>query len=411
MLPHLACRLFGTPLLIQRAKLDVILNVLAPRLNVAAKAEAHPLTAALPLPKTAMPPAQAGAGIAVIPIYGTLVKRTLGLEAASGLTSYLDIAQQLEAALSNPQISGILLDIDSPGGEAAGVFELARRIRTAASIKPVWAQANDSAFSAAYALAAASERLYVTETGGVGSIGVIALHLDQSARDTTEGYRYTAVFAGAHKNDLSPHAPLSTDAHVSLQTEVDRLYALFVTQIAQMRRLGIDTVRATEAALVFGEQALAAGLVDGVQSLERTLDAMQLALIPTRPQSLPARSALLSPAQESPMTTETQATPETPLTISLEEAAAQVADARREAVQSAQAIAELCLIAGCPEQAAPFIASGRSEADVRRALIETRAARSEAQPIQSAFSPASGSVSAPESSPIVAAVKKRIAQE
>jgi ClpP class serine protease len=190
MLPHLASRIFGTPLLVHRAKLDVILAVLSERIGITAP----PAELALPAPRAAPPLVP---GIAVIPIHGTLVKRTLGLEAASGLTSYQDIGAMLDGALADPSVTGILLDVDSPGGEASGSFELARRVREAAAVKPIWAVANDAAFSAAYAIASSAGRVVVTETGGVGSIGVIALHIDQSVKDSNDGYRYTAITAGA----------------------------------------------------------------------------------------------------------------------------------------------------------------------------------------------------------------------
>ena len=142
-LVHLASRLYGTPLLIARSKLDVILSVLGPRIGL------PEIDAAVPLP-TSKPGTSIGQpGIAIIPVHGTLVRRAMGLEAASGLTSYGEIAARLDAALADPQVSGILLDLDSPGGEAGGVFELAERIRAANDIKPVWAHANDSAYSAA----------------------------------------------------------------------------------------------------------------------------------------------------------------------------------------------------------------------------------------------------------------------
>ena len=176
MLPHLASRLFGTPLLVHRAKLDVILAVLGDRRNI------QPPAADLALPGPRKLPSGTP-GIAVIPVHGTLVKRTAGLDAASGLTSYTEVAAMLDSALADPQVAGILLDIDSPGGEASGSFELARRVREASAVKPVWAVANDSAYSAAYAIGSAATRLIVSETGGVGSIGVIALHIDQSVKD------------------------------------------------------------------------------------------------------------------------------------------------------------------------------------------------------------------------------------
>ena len=407
MLPHLAARLFGTPLLVHRAKLDVILAVLGERLNLAAPAA----DLAIPVPRVT--PAQPS-GIAVIPIHGTLVKRVLGMEAASGLTSYGGIAQEIDAALADPQVQGILLDIDSPGGEASGSFELARKIRHAATQKPLWAVANDAAYSAAYALAASAQRLIVTETGGVGSIGVIALHIDQSAKDAQEGYRYTAVTAGAHKNDFSPHHPLSDEAKAELQAEVDRLYGLFVEHVTAMRSLNADAVRATEAGLYFGANAITAGLADAVSSFETALADFSLFLSARNHKPPQARERIRTEAVIASKENAMQEN-ETPLTemIGVDQAAVLVAEARREAVQSAQAIAELCLIAGCHEQAAGFIAAGKSESDVRRVLCEARAARSEVMPIHSTITPEADTevMHRPELSPVVAAVKKLTTKE
>ena len=411
---YLASRLFGTPLLIHRPKLDVILSVVGQRIGMADVPALPPVDmAAFQRP----PLTTAPEGIAVIPIHGSLVKRSLGLETASGLTSYGEIAVMLDTALADPMVSGILLDIDSPGGEASGSFELARRVREVASVKPVWAVANDAAYSAAYAIAASAQRLFVTETGGVGSIGVIALHVDQSVKDAKDGYRYTAITAGAHKNDYSPHEPLSDTAKNELQDEVDRLYALFTEHVAVMRGLDIASVRATEAGLYFGSNALTQGLADGVQTLDATLvefhgflNAKNNALI--RPPSQVRgvlRAETAHPDKELSMP-ETQDTSQTAVTdtIDLAEAEKRVAQAKRDVTQSAQAIAELCLLAGCPERAAEFIAAGQSQADVRRVLIDARAARSDAESIRSTITVDAGtqSLDRPEGSPIVAAVKK-----
>ena len=410
MLPHLASRLFGTPLLVHRAKLDVILAAMGERLGLTAPA----VDLALPVPK---PVTASPTGIAVIPVYGTLVKRSLGMEAASGLTSYSEIAALLDTALADPMVTGILLDIDSPGGEASGSFELARRVREVAAMKPVWAVANDAAYSAAYAIAASAQRLYVTETGGVGSIGVIALHVDQSVKNATDGYRYTAITAGAHKNDYSPHEPLSDAAKSELQGEVDRLYAIFTEHVAAMRVLDVDAVRATEAGLYFGGNAVTQGLADGVQTLEATLtefhqfiNAPKNALTQSPSQVrgvIRAETAL--PNKELSMS-DPQDTPDKNLseTIGVDEAAVLVAEARREVTQTARAIAEVCVLAGCPDRAAEFIAAGKTEADVRRVLIDARAAQTEATEIRSTITAEAGTAvpSQPDTSPIVAAVKK-----
>lgn len=406
MLPHLASRLFGTPLLVHRAKLDVILAVMGERLGLAVPA----VDLALPSPK---PATATPAGIAVIPVHGTLVKRALGLEAASGLTSYGEIAAMLDSALADPQVSGILLDIDSPGGEASGSFELARRVREATAIKPVWAVANDAAYSAAYAIAASAQRLFVTETGGVGSIGVIALHVDQSVKDAKDGYRFTAITAGAHKNDYSPHEPLSDSAKTELQSEVDRLYAIFTEHIAAMRGLKLDAVRATEAGLYFGGNAVAQGLADGVQSLDATLNQFHQFLNARNHPPSQVRGVIRAEAAHPPqelLMSDPQDTPEETLseTIGVDEAAVLVAQARREVSQSAQAIAEVCMLAGCPDRAAQFIAAGKTEAEVRRALIDARAAQTEATAIRSTITVDAGTAtpSHTETSPIVVAVKK-----
>ena len=431
MFPHLAARLFGTPLLVQRAKLDVILAVLAERLPLAGPdAQLAP-----PLPRAPNPPAFPERSIAVIPIHGTLVKRTLGLEAASGLVSYAEIGARLEAALDDPLVAGIVLDIDSPGGETGGCFELARRVREAAGLKPVWAVANDAAFSAAYAIGCAAERLFVTETGGVGSIGVIALHVDQSVKDARDGYRYTAVTAGERKNDYSPHEPLHDAARAALQAEVDRLHALFVAHVAAMRGLSEDAVRATDAALFFGPQAMDAGLADGVATLPAVLAELDRQLATPRRLPSPPRQRSTGKANAlrgTPAMTDTpthssadaslDSTPEgkpenvpehIPEALGPDTVAALAAEARREAAQSAKVIAELCLIAGCPERAAEFIAAGRTEAAVRRALIEARAERSTESAVRSTHGPEDWAAPGadPAASPVVAAVKKLVTRE
>lgn len=425
-LVHLASRLYGTPLLIARAKLDTILAVLGPRIGLA------PTELALPVvvPVAAEPePGPTAPGIAVIPIHGTLVRRAIGLDAASGLTSYTRIAADLDAALTAPEVAGILLDIDSPGGEAGGVFELAARIREATARKPVWAHAGDSAFSAGYALACAAQRVTLATTGGVGSIGVIALHIDQSVRNAQNGLSVTALYAGAHKNDATPHAPLTPQATDALQTEIERLYALFVAHVAAMRGLDANAVRATEAALFFGEDALAAGLADGVASLDTTLADFAAALRGGRssgsptPLAMPTRLALPTPTETS-MTVPTEAAPVQPTPPSAPEPAAvmpavapaalptptaSVAPPAPDPQGEAVAIAELCLLAGCPERTTEFLAARMSAAQVRQVLLQARADQVEIASHLTVTGTPGATSAANAANPVLDAVRKRIA--
>ncbi|MER2624379.1 MAG: S49 family peptidase [Accumulibacter sp.] len=372
LLPHIAGRVFDAPLLIARAKLDTILGVLAPRL----RGETLPFGA-----KPTMRDYEVRNGVVIIPVVGTLVRRTVGLEAQSGLTSYGLIAERLDAALSDNAVKGILLDIDSPGGEAGGVFDLADKIFAARKIKPIWAVANDEAFSAAYAIAAAADKIYLSRTGGVGSIGVIAVHFDQSVAEADAGIKYTAVFAGEHKNDLSPHEPLSDPARAQLQAEVDRVYALFTKSVARMRGIDLSAVKATEAALYFGEQSLAVGLADRIGTMGDALSDLTKKI--ARPSTTTIRRM---ERKENPMTENTQPALDMDSGLeSLPDLAALKADLKEEARTEAMAyvaeVTELCQLAGAPDKAAAFVAKAVPAAEVRKALLESRAAQADATAI------------------------------
>ena len=366
LLPHMAARLFGAPLMIHRPKLEVILAVLGPRIGLALSA----------VPATAITPrtAPTGAtGIAVLPIYGTLVRRTIGLEAESGMASYQGLATMLDAAVADPNVAAILLDIDSAGGESGGVFDLADRVAAAAKRKPVWALANDMAFSAAYAIGSAASRFIVTRTGGVGSIGVIAMHADQSVKDAKDGVRYTTVFAGARKNDLNPHEPISDEAHAFLKNEVERVYGLFVETVARNRGVSADAVRATEASIFYGADAVAAGLADAVGTFDDVLAEFTESLS----QSLVLPMSAAAQGISSQLRLETfMNEPGTPVG----DGAGADPDRANPApptplmtIDDAQEVAELCALAGCPERTAAYLATRTMPTKVRSQLLNARA--------------------------------------
>ena len=279
-LPYLASRLYGTPLLIARPKLEVILGVVARKLAGD--------TLATPPPDALMRSDNVqitDTGIAQIPILGTLVRRSSYLGAASGLTSYHDIEAMAESAFADPQVKAVLLEIDSSGGEAGGVFDLAQRLRTLAqnSGKPLWAIADEAALSAAYALACAADRLWLTRTAEVGSIGVVAVHIDESAADAKAGMTYTFLHAGAHKVDGHPHAPLSEAVATDIQSDIEGLHSQFIDLVAGFRHLSPDAIRATEARVYRGEAALAAGLADQIGTPREVLAALAHQLATTNP--------------------------------------------------------------------------------------------------------------------------------
>jgi len=219
-------------------------------------------------------------GIAVIPIVGPLVARGDWLTTLLGATEYGAIADALAAAAHDPAVRGIVLEVDSPGGEVGGLFDLVETIGSikGQSGKPLWAVAFESALSAAYAIASAADRLYVTRTGEVGSIGVVAVHLDESGADAIAGLKWTLIHAGARKTDGNPHEPLSPRATAGIQADVDTLYTELVALVAGNRGLGAAAARATEAAIYRGEKAVKAGLADRVGTLDQAIADLDAAL-------------------------------------------------------------------------------------------------------------------------------------
>jgi signal peptide peptidase SppA len=277
---HLASRIYNTPLLIDRAKLEIILGVLGPRIGWEDGGQDNQNQEAEEQRLRHKPYAVSPEGIGILDIQGTLVNRTSGLDALSGMRSYSSIQEELEDAYTDPAIKAILLRIDSHGGETAGAFDLADFIAKCGKQKKIWAVADDTALSAGYLLASQAERIYISRTGSVGSVGVLAIHVDQSAFDKQEGLKYTTIFAGSHKNDLSPHEPISKSGYAMIKAEVDRLNGIFVSAVAKGRNLTSDEVSSTEAQVYFGENAIPAHFADRVGTFSDALKDLTEAVAP-----------------------------------------------------------------------------------------------------------------------------------
>lgn len=217
-------------------------------------------------------------GSGVITIVGELVNRGAWIGASSGLVSYEGLKHQLAQAAADLKTKAIVLDIESPGGEAVGAFEAAAAVRAAAKIKPVVAIVNGMAASAGYALASGAPRIVTMPTGISGSIGVVMAHLDYSKYLAEEGVKPTLIFAGAHKVDGNPFEALPEAVRAEMQREVDAFYSKFVDTVVEGRRgLSAEAVRSTEARVFLGEEAVRAGLADSVGTLESVLEELSRA--------------------------------------------------------------------------------------------------------------------------------------
>lgn len=212
--------------------------------------------------------------VAVIPVYGTLMPRANLMSQMSGGTSVERLRDTIRGALADDDIDAIVLDIDSPGGQVDGIPELAAEMRAARSQKPILASANTMAASAAYWLGAQAEQVYVTPSGVVGSVGVLTAHVDHSAFDEREGLKTTYIYQGKYKVEANPHEPLGDEARAAIQHDVDAFYAMFVRDVARGRGVREGTVRKGygEGRVVNAEDALEQGMVDGIETLEATIE-------------------------------------------------------------------------------------------------------------------------------------------
>lgn len=235
-------------------------------------------------------------GIEVIQVSGVLVSRGSHIGMCETMTSYESLRAQLRNAVADPMVERIVLDIDSPGGSAVGAFELAADIRSMAQQKPITGIVNFMAYSGGYLLGSACSELVVSQTSGIGSIGVIASHMDRSKMEEGMGVKVTTVFAGAHKNDLTPHEPLSDQSLQYLNDVVQESYQLFVNAVADYRGLPVQQVIATEAGLYRGQAGINAGLADRLQSPQQAVDDLSQAVALNRATRQPGRIAVRASA-------------------------------------------------------------------------------------------------------------------
>jgi signal peptide peptidase SppA len=433
---QIAQRAFNTPLMVDPAKALAFLSGLGPRITgqeVTYAGVELPTSdvehAALPAHvslfgtdlaqrhqrKGSQPYAMVD-GIAVIEIAGTLVHRGAWIGQSSGLTSYEGIAAQLQAALADPAVLGIALDIDSFGGEVAGAFDLADRIRAARAKKPVQAFVAEHALSAGYVLASQADRIILPRTGAVGSIGVVALHTDMSGALDQKGIAVTLIHAGIHKIDANPYQPLPDAVHDQMQRELEVVRFLFAETVAAGRgnRLSHATALATEAAVFRGADAVAAGLADELADPVTAFRAFAAApgginptsrkgpQMTTHSTDTPNPDQIAAPpaAEGAPITTE-------PPAVTVDDAptsdtVTMSADATRaEAAEVAQVCAQAARL-GVDIDAADAVARGLKPEALRARVLADLASRGDAAGII-ATAPAAA---AAKDSPIIAAAKK-----
>lgn len=212
-------------------------------------------------------------GVAVIPVDGVIAKRMNLFTQISGGVSTDLLAQDLKAALEDPEVKAIVLDIDSPGGTVDGTVDIARLIYESRGIKPIVAFTDGMMASAAYWIGSAADKVYIgNDATSVGSIGVVATHQDVSKAQEMAGVKTTEVYAGRYKRVASQYEPLTDEGRATIQERVDYIYSVFVNAVTAHRGVSEREALAMADGRIFtGTQAVEAGLVDGVSTLDAVI--------------------------------------------------------------------------------------------------------------------------------------------
>jgi capsid assembly protease len=217
-------------------------------------------------------------GVGIVRIDGVLARRANLFMQISGGTSTELALSQFRAALHDREAASILLVIDSPGGTVDGTQELAETIYASRGQKPISAVALGTIASAAYWIGAAADQLYLaSDTTVVGSIGVVATHVDVSQAERNLGIKTTEIAAGRYKRIASPYAPLTQEGRASMQDMVDQIYTAFVHDVATFRGRSVEQVLSdmADGRIFLGAKALDAGLADGFAQEQDVLVALQ----------------------------------------------------------------------------------------------------------------------------------------
>lgn len=375
-------------------------------LNGAGLLEAVPVDSQKPEPK---PETDTEARIGVINISGGLVNRPMPGASGAGPCSYVAIRNAFDAMLEDDSVSAIVLRIESPGGMASGCFDLADHIYESRGRKPLHALVDDYAYSGGFALAAPCDEIWVSRTGGIGSVGACWFHQDWSEANGKMGLKVTAIYSGERKIDGSPDFPLSDEAKGEAQEQMHSLRTMFVDSIARYRGLDADAVSATEARCYRGQAGIDIGFATRLGTWDDLMAHLNAPAVddPAQPgdddaggeganaTALPAANddapavAAEAAAAGATLTSEVAETAEHARSVAIDtivsaKLPAAVALAMIETtpddggdvearVSHARQVIDLCTTAKAEGRAVDFIRSNTEIAQVRTALVEAKA--------------------------------------
>lgn len=334
--------------------------------------------------------------IGVINLSGAMVNRPMPGGSGPGPVSYAAVRDTFDELLNDDAVTSIILRLDSPGGMASGCFDLVDHIFDARGRKPLYALVDDQAYSACFALASACDEIWISRTGGVGSVGVVRFHQDWSGNNAQIGLKVTPLFAGARKVDFNPNFPLSEEAHAEAMADLEDMRTMFVDTVARNLGMEADAVRATEAACYRGQSAVAVGFATRIGTWHDLIahlgaaeaapppapgnpdsdDEPEAAVVPPAPEAEPAPPAAVVENPAAALAAAVAASELPPaLAVALLRRPPQEAEPAASAVEYATAVQDACAAAlrGDDTLAASFIEKNTDLDTVRAQLLSMKA--------------------------------------
>lgn len=218
-------------------------------------------------------------GMLVVPIRGQITKRS----SSFGGTSSLETRRILRNASTDETVTGVMLMIDSPGGTAAGTFELAEEVRRFGEVKPIRAHIEDLGASAAYWVASQAQMITINQMGEAGSIGTVAVLVDSSKAMENAGLEVHVISTGEFKGAGAPGTEITDRQLAVFQEQVEDVNQHFLDGVSSGRGLtGPALARVSTGRVWIAEKAQALGLVDDIMSFEDAIQQFSDELAPSQ---------------------------------------------------------------------------------------------------------------------------------
>ncbi|MBV2127928.1 S49 family peptidase [Arsukibacterium indicum] len=303
--------------------------------------------------------------VAVISIRGALAHKQGWY---SWLMGYNIISYALEQAITDPDVKGVYLDMHTPGGTVMGAFDCADLVKRASLIKPVWAIANDMNCSAGQLIASAASRRLVTQTGIVGSIGVVAGHTSYEQYLKDMGLEITLLHSGSRKVDGNPYQNLPKDVADRWQAELDETRNKFASKVSGYTGMSLQSILNTEAATYEGQKAVDVGLAD---ELVHSADGIGIMaeFVKNLSTTITTGTVKMSNKENSQQAESSKAPEAAAVEVNQPEAAATTEPVVQvEQTATADLVIELCEQAGMQDQIANLVKAKLTEAGVKARL-------------------------------------------